>query len=270
MIIPEHIKWLVEECDIEMRDEKIIKCYKLNYDLEDDQTLRIWAKHIRRQYESDESLAESLEETGMTAEEYLRENVIPQKGMEKGATMRSADFGEIVFSDLLEFIYDFEVPRCKLYNRATPTQSEQGTDILAYKFYNPDYKPHPEDQLSSVESKMGATTSDFGTLNKAIKDSIKDEFRYSMTLNYYRKKLKSMGKHDEARRVARFQMKSEKDYIKRLIAGAAISRVNVEHDVQIDFKDEGEIRLTKIDSIFLIHCGKLMDLVHDLYERCIE
>ncbi|WP_430619202.1 Hachiman antiphage defense system protein HamA [Enterococcus sp. DIV0802b] len=266
----EHIDWLIRENDIEIRDGKIVQCYRIDYDLSNEKVMKSWAKHIRRQYESDESLDESLNETLMEAEEYLRENVIPQKSMVKGSTMRSADFGEIIFSDLLEFVYGYTIPRCKLYDRATPTQSEQGTDIIGYKFNNTNGISSVKDELCAVESKMSATSSNLKTINSAIKHSIKDELRVAVTLNYYRKKLKRMGKTIESNQIARFQKKSEKDFVLRLMAGAAISRKDLNPEIEIIFEDEGEIRLEKVDSIFLIHCNQLMDLVHEIYERCIE
>lgn len=270
MNIPNYITWLVSEPSIEIRDGKKVECYKLEYDIKDDVTINAWAKHIRRHYESDEDLEESINSTQMSKESYLRELVIPQREMVKGPAMRSADFGEIIFSDLLEFIKGFEVPRCKQYNRATPTQSEQGTDILAYKFQQDDYTPTIEDELLAIESKMGATSSNYSKVTEAIEHSIKDELRASITLNYYRKKLKTMGKNDESDRIARFQRKSENDYKLRLIAAAAISRGEIGEKVKINFTDKGEIKLEKIDSVFLIHCDKMMDLVHEVYERCIE
>ncbi|EAF0331627.1 DUF1837 domain-containing protein [Listeria monocytogenes] len=270
MNIPNYITWLVSEPSIDIRDGKKVECYKLEYDINDDKILSDWAKHIRRHYESDEVLEESIVSIRMNKESYLRELVIPQREMTKGPAMRSADFGEIIFSDLLEFVKGFEVPRCKQYNRATPTQSEQGTDILAYKFEKADYSSTIDDELLAIESKMGATSSSYSKINEAIKHSIKDELRAAVTLNYYRKKLKQMGKNEESERIARFQRKSEADYKLRLIAAAAISRGEIEKEVNIKFTDEGEIKLEKIDSIFLIHCDNLMNLVHELYERCIE
>lgn len=267
---PNYITWLVGEPSIDIRDGKKVECYKLEYDIKDDETLNAWAKHLRRHYESDEELEESIVLLNKTKENYLRELVIPQKGMPKGPTTRSADFGEIIFSDLLEFVKGFEVPRCKQYNRATPTQSEQGTDILAYKFQRDDYTPTKDDELLTIESKMGATSSSYSKVTEAIEHSIKDELRASVTLNYYRKKLKTMGKNEESDRIARFQRKSEEDYNFRLIAAAAISRGEIEKGVKINFTDKDEIKLEKIDSVFLIHCNKLMDLVHEVYERCIE
>lgn len=267
---PGHMNWIIKEHDIEIRDGKYVQCYRINFDLSNEDLLKSWAKHIRRQYESDESLIESLEATDESKEEYLRRNVIPQKEMVKGPTMRSADFGEIIFSDLLEYIYEYTVPRCKMVNRATPVQSEQGTDIIAYNYYLSDRNSHEQDVLCTVESKMTATNSSVSTVSTAIEHSIKDGIRYSATLNYYRKKLKFLGEIDQSREISRFQKKSEKNFIHKIMAGAGISRIKVDKDIKIDFVDNEDIKLEKVDSIFLIYCKDLMDLIHELYERCIE
>ena len=71
----------------------------------------------RRHYISDKELAESCDDLEMTPEEYLKQNVIPQKGEDRMAgTARSNGISEILFSDLLEFVYDLEVPRCRMDN----------------------------------------------------------------------------------------------------------------------------------------------------------
>lgn len=55
----------------------------LDYDISNENN-NAWAKHIRRQYESDTSLDESIIALGLEKEEYLRGLVIPQKEMVKG------------------------------------------------------------------------------------------------------------------------------------------------------------------------------------------
>ena len=67
----------------------------------------------------------------MTVEQYLHDYVIPQKGEELGATVRSADITEILISDLLEFVHQYSVPRYKLKNRSGKNNSQQGTDVIA-------------------------------------------------------------------------------------------------------------------------------------------
>ena len=70
----------------------------------------------------------------MTIKQYLHDYVIPQKGEELGATVRSADITEILISDLLEFVHQYSVPRYKLKNRSGKNNSQQGTDVIAYKY----------------------------------------------------------------------------------------------------------------------------------------
>lgn len=58
-----------------------------------------------------------------------------------GATVRSADITEILISDLLEFVHQYSVPRYKLKNRSGKNNSQQGTDVIAYKYKNEDKTP---------------------------------------------------------------------------------------------------------------------------------
>ena len=103
--------WLIEEKGVALDNGEPIQCYKIDY-ADDDEILNAWAIHIRRHYISDEELAESCEELEISPEEYLKQFVIPQKGKDKMAgAARSNGISEILFSDLLEFIYGLEVPR---------------------------------------------------------------------------------------------------------------------------------------------------------------
>lgn len=86
--------------------------------------------HIRRNYIEDTELKEDADDNAMTIEQYLHDYVIPQKGEELGATVRSADITEILISDLLEFIHQYSVPRYKLKNRSGKNNSQQGTESL--------------------------------------------------------------------------------------------------------------------------------------------
>ncbi len=78
MDAPRYIRWFVEESSVTFKDGKPITCYKLSYELNDD-IFDEWALHIRRHYESDDELAESISATEMDIEDYLRKYVIPQK-----------------------------------------------------------------------------------------------------------------------------------------------------------------------------------------------
>lgn len=207
MSTPRYISWFVEEEHIRLEDDVPINCYQLKYTV-DEEVYCDLAKHIRRHYESDDELVDSVDLTEMSAEEYLRTYVVPQKDDAFGPTARSNDFTEIMISDLFEFIKGYSVPRCKQRNKSGKGVSEHGTDILAYKFHNSNTKPHVKDELLAIEVKAGLTKDDYTPINNAVEDSAKyDEVRHALTLNYYRKKLRQLDNHQQADEIERFQKK---------------------------------------------------------------
>lgn len=209
---PSYLTWLIEENGVALDNGEPIKCYKLDY-ADDEEIIDAWAVHIRRHYISDKELAESCDDLEMTPEEYLKQNVIPQKGEDRMAgTARSNGISEILFSDLLEFVYDLEVPRCRMDNMSGKTVSEHGTDVIGYKFSNPDKKPDVKDRLVTLEVKAGLTQTNAEVIEKAVEDAKKDEYRLAQSLDYMRKKLKRMNKQDEAKDILRFQKKNKFDY----------------------------------------------------------
>jgi len=266
---PKHINWFVEEKDVVLEDGIPITCYKLDYIVNEDAYCEL-ALHIRQHYESDFELSESIGNTQLPVEEYLRQFVIPQREDPFGPTARSNDFTEILVSDLLEFIYEYDVPRCKQRNRSGKTLSEHGTDILAYKFDKKDKTPSSKDKLFAIEVKAGLSSDEYEPINKAVTDSHKyDEVRHSHTLNYYRKKLRSINNHKQADEISRFQQKSEHDFIITYIAAAIISRETILDNVILGIRGD-TLELRQNNKIFLIHGKKLMDLVNDVFERCIK
>lgn len=268
MDVPKYIKWFVKESSVAFEDGKPITCYKLAYEVNDN-IFNEWALHIRRHYESDEELAESLSATEMDAESYLREYVIPQKTDTFGPTSRSNDFTEIMISDLLQFIHDYTVPRCKQDNRSGKTNSAHGTDILGYKYKNPTHKPHPEDELVAVEVKAGLSSDSYEPIKKAVVDSKKyDALRYAHTLNFYRKTLSRKGQEQQADEIARFQKKSENNFILTFIAAAIVSRESIPKNT-ISIKGT-DLELRSGTKVFLVHGKQLMALAHEIYERCIK
>lgn len=212
MMQPTYLRWLTEEENVVLDNGEQIKCYKLDYS-EDEEVMNAWALHIRRHYISDDDLAESCEELEMSPEEYLKKSVIPQKGEERlSGPARSNGISEILFSDLMEFVYGLEVPRYRLDNMSGKTVSEHGTDVIGYKFYNDDKKPDNRDRLVTVEVKAGLTEKNALVIEKAVADASKDEYRLAQSLDYMRKKLKRMNKKEEAKDILRFQKKSQYNY----------------------------------------------------------
>ena len=267
MNAPGYIKWLISEQSVRLEDGIAISCYKLDYSIDDD-LFDEWALHIRRHYESDDELKESLIATSLSIEEYLKTFVIPQKSDPFGPTSRSNDFTEIMISDLVEFINGYTVPRCKQDNRSGKTNSAHGTDILAYKFHKPNHTPSKRDELLVIEVKAGLSSDIYEPISKAVVDSHQyDDVRYAHTLNFYRKSLRYKECYQQANDIARFQRKSEHDFIMNFIAAAVISRENIPNNIVIGIKGD-DLELRKNDKIFLIHGKTLMDLAHQIYERC--
>lgn len=269
MNCPRYINWFVEKNNITLEDGVPISCYRLDYNMDDDVYCE-WALHLRQHYESNDELVESLDITKMDAEQYLRTHVIPQRSDPFGPTSRSNDFTEIMISDLLEYIQGYTVPRCKQRNRSGKTQSEHGTDIIAYKYENQNKTPSSKDELLAIEVKAGLSSDKYDPINNAVADSkAYDEVRHAHTLNYYRKKLRSINNEQQANEVSRFQKKSEFDYDIVYIAAAIISREQIDNDIIIGIKGE-DLTIRTDNRVFLIHGNKLMELAHDIYERCVR
>lgn len=266
---PQYVNWFTKESAVTLEDGVPISCYRLDYSVDEDAYCE-WALHIRQHYESDEELKESLETTGRSTEDYLKTYIIPQKSDGFGPTARSNDFTEIMISDLLEFIHGYTVPRCKQRNRSGKNQSEHGTDILAYKYVKSFKKPNSKDELLAVEVKAGLSADKYSPIIDAVADSHKfDEVRHSLTLNFYRKKLRNIGNHEQANEISRFQQKSEHDFIITYIAAAIISKNKIDNDVVGGIRGE-DLELRQNNKIFLIHGKKLMDLAHNIFDRCIK
>lgn len=176
---PKYLKWIVEEAGVIENFNKTLKCFNIDYN-NDAEVLDDWALHIRRHYISDQELEEECDLLGVSPEAYLRANIIPQKDEGLGPTARSNTISEILFSDLLEFIFEYHVPRCRQYNMSGKTVSEHGTDIVGYKFAKEDKRPSKEDRLIAAEVKAILSQNDASVINKAVEDSIKkDEYRIS-------------------------------------------------------------------------------------------
>lgn len=273
---PKYLKWIVEEEGIIENAEGKIKCYRLNYNNDPD-VLDDWALHIRRHYISDTELEEECALLKNSPEEYLTKYIIPQKSEGLGPTARANTLTEILFSDLLEFIFGYHVPRCRQYNMSGKTVSEHGTDVVGYKFYKADKTPSQADSLIATEVKGILSKSDVSVIKKAIADSTKDEFRISLTLNYMRRKLKDMGKIEESNDILRFQTKTKRGYdyhIEYIAAG--ITSLPLLSQKQIDGKevhiipgiDGADLVISDDRNVFFVHGKKLMELAHNVYERC--
>lgn len=267
---PQYINWIIREDGVVFEDLQSLNCYRLSYEI-DEKILDDWALHIRRHYVLDDELeADVAVLHKLTVEEYLRQYIIPQKGEPFGSTARSNDISEILFADLFEFVLNYEVPRCKQYNRSGKNESEHGTDIIAYRFFTEGKFPHKSDELVAIEVKARLSSIEAcETIKDAVADSKKDEHRLSHTLNYYRKKLRFMGKVSEAEDIARFQQKTEYPYKTSYVSAAISSLPTIEKRIVVGIKG-ADLELKTDQSVFYVHGTDLMSLTHQVFERCTK
>lgn len=265
---PRYIDWLVEEKGLVVQGGHEVRSYRIDY-TDDSSVIDDWALHIRRNYIKDEDLNESAQLNGLTVEQYLKMYIIPQKDEPLGATARSGDIAEIVVSDLLEFIMGYTVPRYKQMNRSGKNNSEHGTDVIGYKFYKPDKTPNERDELIATEVKAKLTSEDYDSLASAIEHSGKDEDRLARTIDYCRKKLRYQNDSKYSEEVTRFLIKPENNYKIIYCAAGISSRTAIDKGITLSIDGE-ELKISDSQAIFFIHGKKLMDLVHKVYERCIQ
>lgn len=265
---PLYINWIVKEADSIIKDNISMECYLIDYK-DDDDIIDEWALHIRRNYIDDNVLTDCVSNYKVPVEHYLRQYIIPQRNEVLGPSARSGDICEIIVSDLLEFVFDYSVPRYKLMNRSGKNNSEHGTDVIAYKFHKEDKTPNKNDELIAAEVKGTLSKAGYESLENAITDSVKDEYRLSRTIDYCRKRLKELRKENEAHDITRFLMKAENDYQIIYTAAGISSQEVVDPIIELSVSGE-ELHIRQGQKIFFLHGKKLMELTHKIYERCIK
>lgn len=159
--------------------------------------------------------------------------------------------------------------RYKLKNRSGKNNSQQGTDVIAYKYKNEDKTPNDKDELVAAEVKATLSNMEYTPIKNAIIDSRKDEHRLARSVNYCRKRLKELGKIEEAEEVKRFLFKPDNNYRITYVAAGVSSRENVDDAIELGFSGE-ELEIRKNELIFYVHGQKLMELAHNIYQRCCK
>lgn len=154
-------------------------------------------------------------------------------------------------------------------NRSGKNNSEHGTDVIAYKFHKEDKTPNKNDELIAAEVKGTLSKAGYESLENAITDSVKDEYRLSRTIDYCRKRLKELRKENEAHDITRFLMKAENDYRIIYTAAGISSQEVVDPIIELSVSGE-ELYIRQGQKIFFLHGKKLMELTHKIYERCIK
>ena len=178
------------------------------------------------------------------------------------------DFAEIMISDLLQFVEGYEVPRYKQHGRTDKNSSEHGSDVIAYKITDPE-KPNASDELLAIEVKSRSASTDLtGAISEASKDSKKDRSRVAMTLSYYSMRSLKSGDRQTSAELRRFLKASEHPFIESFGIGAVVGVKNAKR--QLDGRDASEFLINQNDRVFIIHKNHLMDLIREVYSRCIR
>ena len=81
--------------------------------------------------------------------------------------------------------------------------------------------------------------------------------------------LMGQGKKEEAEEVKRFLFKPDNNYRITYVAAGVSSRENVDDVIELDFSGE-ELEIRKNELIFYVHGKKLMELAHNIYQRCCK
>ena len=76
-----------------------------------------------------------------------------------------------------------------------------------------------------------------------------------------------MGRIEDAKEVKRFLFKPDNNFQITYVAAGVSSRENVDEVIELNFSGE-ELEIRENERIFYVHGKKLMELAHNIYERC--
>lgn len=249
--------------EVKLNSGEPVVVYTISQTLTDEEKNE-WAKHILHHYISDGDIDAGAKIHNLSKAEYIKSFVLPSIELRNGSEV-SGVFGEIVFSDFIEYILDYVVPRYKLFN-AYPGNPNQGIDIVAYKLNR---ENHDKDVVLFAEIKARLGCKDFHKLQEAINDAEhRSDRQCAIALDSARRRLKSMGNLDEAQNIARFA-DSEKPCIRMKSAGVITSAISCTSD---DFASHDNFIGVNINSgekieTHVIFANDLMNLAKDLWER---
>ena len=114
-----YLDWYDKEEALYTSDKKEITVLNLIKE-DNNEILNEWANHFRSNYRSLEDLEYDVEDTGKTKEEYLTNDVFPDKTVAPGPSTRVGDFCDLLVADYIEFVRNYYVPRtryCRKINR---------------------------------------------------------------------------------------------------------------------------------------------------------
>lgn len=275
---PEYLSILRQVAGEVADDSGKVFCYTIDHGGEiEEAMLEDWALHLRRHYVRDDELKRYCDGEARDVATVLKEDYIPDR-----PTTRSGDFGEILLSDILQFLEGYEVPRYKQVKRADRNMSDPGVDVVAYRISDP-IGSNSSDELLTIEVKTRLTSKKH-QLSNAILDAEqsaqKDHARIAMTLRMYKKRSSDVGDERTKNEMIRLMMKSEKPY-KHVLAMAVVIGVDdlraqsdelkkIYESEECDPETRKKLRFETVDKVCIVHRSEFMDLIHSIYEGCIS
>ena len=102
-----HLDWLEDTGEIiELACGNKAPVFRFSYDVTDNTTMSLWAKHFRSHYCSDHELP-ILKPPTMSSSEYLLKIKFPDSTIKPGPSVRAGDFAEILVADYLQFLRSY-------------------------------------------------------------------------------------------------------------------------------------------------------------------
>lgn len=269
---PEFMNWLLRDCSVSVNGHPC-SCYLLEWTV-DDRILDEWSTHVRRHYIRDDDLAHLSSFLGVSKVDYLRRHTIPQYRCKDrgGPRIVPGDFAEILVADILQFVENYTVPRYKHVSRSNPYASEQGSDVIAYRFAKGPNCPSSADELIVMEVKSAVSGRSERAVGKRISEAIggsvkdRDKVRDAMTLNYLMERSYIEGDITTANELKRFLNRGDHPWVDSFRSAVTFDTIALGSD-EIEIEDLPadfpEIPLT------LIKARDFLTLVKDVYARCV-
>ena len=260
--------WLTkEECTF--KDGTSVNCWLLDWEPIADKVLDEWALHLRRQYIYDKDLAHESRQFGLSTSEYLKSSVVPDRADRRNA--RSGDFAEILVEDILEYLFEFSVPRYKHRYREDKNASGPGVDVIAYQRKD-DSISSTDDKLFIFEVKSNVSckteTEFLGRIKDATAGSAKDPNRTPMSLEWMIKKADRAGDNETVKDLLRFWNRGGL-YFEVKYGSAVTTSYSIPNDALIKRLPK-DVGLEMDNSLLVVHGNKLMELVNGLYDRMTQ
>ena len=250
---------------------KNIKVYKLNKETLNDECLNEWALGLRNNYVEEQLIDSLIKGTGLTKKEYLETSIFPDPSNSLGAATMSAEFGEILVYDFINYVLTYYVTRTRYLEKINPDISPPGTDVIGYMIDNLK-KPNVKDKLLVAEVKT--RSSRYGKkmrlednpLKSAILDSNKDKIRLGESLNAEKRRLMNRCRYQEAKIVERFQNKTDNPYNLKFLAVAVLDSFFYSEEFILNVINNLENEISN-KNILIIHSVELKKFLRDLYMR---